>query len=492
MSELSPGRYLLHIEGRGDPHCVSLEVQDTQVLLGDDNCLWALQTSAFYECLASAVDASCMTLFAVHNTDHDAYNGEKAALLELRAGAGCRHSPMKKAFPLAKRGKRRMYARPEKLDKKKFSALYKKTPYVRYGVKTTVKKKSMKWSMSLKRIDQLTDRQLVTELTKAGFLKDWTTTFCPHCGQHGVRGLQKRTQDGAWAYRCGKKNCQKFILPQHGHPVFSHGWGKNHKPFRQQVKLLLALTADVTHSQAHLLWEDDATYIGRFSQRLDRARGKYVKQQEKKIKFGNAGDGPWQDVEADEVDLRKEEVTSEDGTTKAQWHQWAGIVQRGNPASLVLFKTSTKKTKIRSPGPGPITKRDWTPMAEKWLKGRCVFLHTDGARSYLLGMNRKRTLDGVIHDYVVHKKKKVNGKWMKPNFVQLFRHRMPSGAIICTKGGTQIIDRIWRSLRDHLHGRNPTMNRISWDNRIRSAQWKYWNAGTDLWAKTGEMLQSQL
>ena len=107
-------------------------------------------------------------------------------------------------------------------------------------------------------------------------------------------------------------------------------------------------------------------------------------------------------------------------------------------------------------------------------------------------MNRKRSLNGVIHDYVVHKKKKINGKWVKPKYVQLFRHALPDESIVCTKGGTQIIDRIWRRIREYMQGRNPNANLRLWDNRVRSAQWLYWNMGSDLWAKTGEMLKDVL
>ena len=248
------------------------------------------------------------------------------------------------------------------------------------------------------------------------------------------------------------------------------------------------------HPQVHLLFEDDRTFIQRFAQRLDRAYATFVLKRERTIKFGDGTGTFWHDVEADEVDLAKVEVTeSSRGSSSScavAWEQWAGIVQRGVPSSLVLFKTKSKKTKRRAPGPGPITKKDWTPTATKWLKGRCVFVHTDGARSYKLGMNRKRKLDGIIHDYVVHKKKKVKGRWVKPHYVQLFRHKMPDGSVVCTKGGTQIIDRCWRSLREQLGSRSAGTNLVAWRHRLRAAQWYYWNRGEDLWEKTGEMLRN--
>ena len=147
------------------------------------------------------------------------------------------------------------------------------------------------------------------------------------------------------------------------------------------MKLLLGLVAGLTAARAHFLWEHGESFIGHFAARLDAARAWYVKKMERQIKFGSGNSSTWHDVEADEVDLNKEIVRTAGGK-RARWHQWAGLVQRGCPSSLVLFRTSPKLTKVRSPGPGPITKKDWEPHAKKFLKGRCVFLHTNGARSY--------------------------------------------------------------------------------------------------------------
>ena len=117
-----------------------------------------------------------------------------------------------------------------------------------------------------------------------------------------------------------------------------------------------------------------------------------------------------------------------------------------------------------------------------------MFIHADGARSYLLGMNRTRFLKGVIHD-VVHKKK-IYVEWVKPKYVLNFCHKLLDGKVVCTKGCTQIvIDRIWRSLRVHLLGRSPGANRRLWENRVRTGQWLYWSTCTGLWANPGEMLK---
>ena len=70
---------------------------------------------------------------------------------------------------------------------------------------------------------------------------------------------------------------------------------------------------------------------------------------------------------------------------RIRWEQWGGLVERGRPSSLRLFRLSPRLTDRRAPGPGPIRKHDWKPIAEKYLVGKGVILHTDGARSYREG-----------------------------------------------------------------------------------------------------------
>ena len=128
------------------------------------------------------------------------------------------------------------------------------------------------------------------------------------------------------------------------------------------------------------------------------------------------------------------------------WEQWAGLVARGRPESLVLIRLQPPSTTVRAPGPGAIPKVEWKPIADKWLKDRHVILHTDSARSY------KAKVPGVLHDSVVHQKNpaKVKGKWVwkLPNFAKLKTHKLPSGKTIRVKAGTQIIHRAWRFIKD--------------------------------------------
>ena len=46
----------------------------------------------------------------------------------------------------------------------------------------------------------------------------------------------------------------------------------------------------------------------------------------------------------------------------------------------------------RAPGPGPISKHDWTPLGKKHLAGKNIIFHTDSARAY------KLKLRDVLHD----------------------------------------------------------------------------------------------
>ena len=120
-----------------------------------------------------------------------------------------------------------------------------------------------------------------------------------------------------------------------------------------------------------------------------------------------------------------------------------------------------------------------------------MFLHSDGAKSYRIGINRKDEMPGVVHDYVVHKlKKNKRGTKMRAKYVQLFWHKI-EGKTIYTKGGTQIIDRCWRHIREHVGSRSSaTSGEERLDARVRSAQWTYWHRNQDHWLETGKMLRS--
>ena len=131
------------------------------------------------------------------------------------------------------------------------------------------------------------------------------------------------------------------------------------------------------------------------------ARARYVKSQEALISYG----GGWKDLEADEVDLGKGILENPTRSThNVQWEQWAGILERGRPESLRLFRLNPATPKKRAPGPGPIRKRDWKPIATKLLSNKEVVLHTDGERAYTLKLPK------VFHCNVVPRWQEFEGQ----------------------------------------------------------------------------------
>ena len=126
-------------------------------------------------------------------------------------------------------------------------------------------------------------------------------------------------------------------------------------------------------------------------------------------------------------------------------------------------------------------------MANKWLKDKHVILHTDAAKSY------KCQIRGVVHDKVVHCKKKVktNGtwKWQMPNYVRLVHHKVPGQkALVRCKAGTQVIDRAWRFLKERLQiNQASRVGSAALRAKLRSAQYEYWYRNRDLWLATGSL-----
>ncbi|OLQ06709.1 putative E3 ubiquitin-protein ligase HERC1 [Symbiodinium microadriaticum] len=137
----------------------------------------------------------------------------------------------------------------------------------------------------------------------------------------------------------------------------------------------------------------------------------------------------------------------------------------------------------RAPGPGAVRKQDWVKIASKWPKHRSTILHTDSARSY------RTKIRGVVHDAVVHQKKKVlrGGKKFgspPPSFAW-----QNNGCKITVKAGTQEIGRAWRFLKERVKiNQNTKTGSHQLTAKIRAAQYEYWQRGKDMWASTGTLL----
>lgn len=132
-------------------------------------------------------------------------------------------------------------------------------------------------------------------------------------------------------------------------------------------------------------------------------------------------------------------------------------------------------------------KIEWQPLAKKWLEGRKVILHTDSAKSY------KLRVPGVLHDRVIHCKKrvKVRGawKWLAPRYVKLVGHKIPGASKkLKVKAGTQVIDRVWRFLKDRITiNQNGKVGSYMLKAKLRSAQYQYWYKNQDMWTATGAL-----
>ncbi|CAK0894549.1 unnamed protein product [Prorocentrum cordatum] len=407
---------------------------------------------------------------------------------------------MGKAWPAAKRGKaraaaqsrvtaRRPAAAPSALKKPAAAdqlGAPKNVPYVRHGAPTKrIRHAQATWARSLKDFVNTPAKTIINKLTRDKILPDWKGATCPYCGE-GTLGPLKHYADsnGGWAYRCNSKECKRRVLPHAFHPIFKCGTGQSHVSLADQASVLFCSIAKCSQTSVRFLLQKNHKLTESIYESLHAVRAKSVVQHEKNIKFG--ADLPWADVEADEVDIAKGEDPNTDAATDKPviWEQWGGMVQRGDQKSLVLFKLDPAKTKRRAPGPGPIRKRDWKPLAYKWVHQRNIILHTDGARSY------KLKLEGVKHDWVVHAKKRVmvKGKWVwiKPKFTKITHHDVPDDSK--PNKTKRIIDRIWGELRKHL-GNKKTANTKALTNKIRSYQWLYWHRGEDLWLATGKMLE---
>ena len=386
---------------------------------------------------------------------------------------------------IPKKGKQRMVLKVLGLKKKNLKNA--KVKYTRFG--QVVQKSRLDratWKRDIKELIKATDAQIVRMLIADGILPKLQGSTCPSCGKGKLSELKCFTGKGL-QHRCSAKCCQKRVLPHHGHPIFSAGRGQDYVPLQDQAAILLCAVSNIKQSATRRLLKRNHKFNENLYLRLDAVRAQFVEKKQAKIKFGATD--PWPDVEADEVDLRRHWDADAAPDVAVEWEQWGGVVERGRPETLVLTRLNPKKTSKIAPGPGPMRRTDWEPFACRRLQNKNVILHTDGARAYRL------RLPGVLHDNVVHMKKKmkVNGVWVwiKPAFTKVVEHILPdTKKKLRVKAGTQVIDRLWRHVRSFLEGRTALVGSKTLRQRIRSAQWAYWYRGQDLWLQTGVTLQS--
>ena len=336
------------------------------------------------------------------------------------------------------------------------------------------------WKRSLVDVVKCSVSSVVSMLRADNLLPRWEGALCPHCRRGTMGTLQSYA--GVPKHRCNHWKCLKRINPHHAHPIFVEGTGSGCTPLSTQAAMLMLLLNNVEHAAIHRLLQINHKAIEDMQKRLYQLRASWVLKKEKEIIFGKSQQ--WADVEADEATFDRM-VKGE----SVEWEQWCGIIQRGQPSTLVLHRLTPPAGKARAPGPGAVRKVEWKPLAKKWLQGRQIILHTDSAKSY------KLKVPDVLHDRVVHKKKRVKVgtkfRWIAPKYVEMQRHKVPgSKKVIKCKSGTQIIDRCWKFLKARLNiNQHSRVGSQLLKLQLRSAQYEYWRRGQDLWIDTGVLVQ---
>ncbi|CAK0826659.1 unnamed protein product [Prorocentrum cordatum] len=310
-----------------------------------------------------------------------------------------------------------MASRPVAMKRAKQNPLIRKpknVPYARHGSSSSRPRLDRAvWARCLKDFVNVTTKQVIVKLKKDKLLPEWKGATCPYCGVGTLAPLKNHgKKKGGWSHKCTSDSCRRYLLPHAFHPIFKCGTGSSGERLVDQAAVLFRAVAQCSQASARLLLKNNHKM----------AESIYSALYAENIVFGKDQDGKaleWADVEADEVDAVKGEDPNADPRAQKPitWEQRGGIVQRGNPRSLVLFRLKPEKAKRGAPGPGPIRKRDWAPVASKWLKNRRVILHTDGARSY------KMKVGDVLHDWVVHKKR--GAGWREVGVAEACFHEGP-------------------------------------------------------------------
>ena len=387
----------------------------------------------------------------------------------------------KKGSKAVRYGRRYSAAPPKK------ATSMRKTPYVRLKKRTGAsvsKRRCEAWCTSLPGILSAGDRGIVDLLLEEDMIRDWGGVRCPFCSS-GTLGQLMELKGGrtcSFGWRCPETGRRKRIFPTTLHPIFKTGHGS--ASLQKQAAALFCAIADVPQRKAYtLLGMDHKSVDDIYTSWRNTAATEAEKEQDKIV----LGDGKsWRDAEVDEVSTKKKLVwrpptnpgqKATAAVARMEWDSWLGMQERGKPESLVLIQLPKRLTKPAAPGPGPITKEMWTPIAKKLLENRKIILHTDGARAYRV------RVQGMRRDSVIHKKKKVNGVWKKPKFAKPNTHVLPDGTKIRCMMGTQTIDGLWKHLRQQIKDISTSGPYVS---RIRHFQWRWWRKGKDLWKEAGQ------
>lgn len=169
-----------------------------------------------------------------------------------------------------------------------------------------VDKRKMRWGRPVHMLASLQGRSLLRLLRSDELLQKWEGKSFPRCGDGFLGDLYFNKVKQVWAHRCKKRGCQFRLQPHDYHPIFFAGSGVSQTSLSLQAAILCCALSGVPVSSVPALLDIHPKPVERIYTNLEVARSRYVQLTGKKIVFG--ANKKWSDVEADEVDLGKEEL----------------------------------------------------------------------------------------------------------------------------------------------------------------------------------------
>ncbi|CAK0822362.1 unnamed protein product [Prorocentrum cordatum] len=509
---LAEGWHLLHVENNGLQHCVPMQATAAACTIVENADAWTVPRDAWKTYWDEAVDRKFLVLFQLATEDLPGDAPERH-LLRFAAGARAQvKSRQYNSYPTPKRGKQRLLqgGAPAKTNKgrtgvkktaMKRSAMKrlripKNIPYVPAHQKAPRGESADRvqaWSTTLTALAKMTHKQTIDHLRDVGILPWWDKgSTCPICGSNRL-GPLKFDKTRGWTHRCNSKACMRWVQPHACHPIFSWAWGASSVPLNKQAQVLFCKVAGVKSGQIHLLTGVPKKTVESLSARWRRAVQAHVLKRQRSMKFGNLTN--WTEVEVDETVIRGKKDKKKQ---RVIWFSYCGLVTRGDRRPLVLLRLPTKTTRAKRHGkgkgsfasPGPITKKDWLPICEKYVTKRKIILHSDGARAY-----RYTRVPGVIVDTVRHKRPRpiYAARWrhvLPLDFLKTSKPKSAWGAteVRWVKKGTQIIDKVWGTLKSLIpKGTHAHQHQV--ESAVREAQWFLWNKDRGRWRAAGEVCQ---
>lgn len=155
-----------------------------------------------------------------------------------------------KPFPPPKKGVQRMIHKRPAGEK---DTDWVKTPYVQKKFAAATCRRDRKhWKRSVQQLLAADDKGIIHILIEDGFLPNMEGKTCPMSNK-GVLGKSQLRASGLPRHRCNRKYCNRFVTPQHLHPLFTATRGPEGHSLQVQSVALLMLLSNVPLSTVHIL-----------------------------------------------------------------------------------------------------------------------------------------------------------------------------------------------------------------------------------------------